>query len=221
MNRLIIICEGQAEQEFSTSLLYDYFLSKDIIVQAPTIKKSNGGIVKWNVLKNEIEIYLKNDKSAYVTTFIDYYGIGTNKGYPNNRNVSNTNERRSIIEGMLEGMLNDIDLQLRDRFIPYIQLHEFESLVFSDTNILLEFFENEDIVDIDYLNHTIKEYSDPELINNSEQTAPSKRILRIIPVYDKILDGKMILEEIGINELKSKCLGFNNWITRIEDVLIR
>ena len=58
MKRLIIICEGPTEQAFCNDLLRDYFQSKDIILEAPTIKHSNGGIVAWDKLKKQIVRHL-------------------------------------------------------------------------------------------------------------------------------------------------------------------
>lgn len=61
MKRIIIICEGQTEQEFCQKVLARYFINKgqNIMIQAPLIKKSMGGIVTWSALKKEIETYLK------------------------------------------------------------------------------------------------------------------------------------------------------------------
>ena len=75
MNRIIIICEGQTEQEFCKTLLQRYFSNQNITLQAPLIKKTMGGIANWNVLKREIETYLRREKDVLVTTLIDYYGI--------------------------------------------------------------------------------------------------------------------------------------------------
>ncbi|MCD4794457.1 MAG: DUF4276 family protein, partial [Bacteroidales bacterium] len=72
MKRIIIICEGQTEQEFCKDVLAPYFISKNIQIQAPLIKKSMGGIVNWIVLKKEIETYLKQEPNVFVTLLIDY-----------------------------------------------------------------------------------------------------------------------------------------------------
>lgn len=82
MKQLIIIGEGQTEQEFCNDVLCNYFLSREIIVHNPTIKKTKGGIVAWKVLKKEIENYLFGSPSAFVTTLIDYYGITDKHGFP-------------------------------------------------------------------------------------------------------------------------------------------
>jgi len=75
MKRVIIICEGPTEQEFCSDVLTPYFAKTDIYIYFPLINKSGGGIVPWETLKKQIEIHLKQDSSATVTTLIDYYGI--------------------------------------------------------------------------------------------------------------------------------------------------
>jgi hypothetical protein len=70
MNRIIIICEGQTEQEFCNTLLQPHFSAHGITLQAPLIKKTMGGIANWNVLKREIETYLHREKDVLVTTLI-------------------------------------------------------------------------------------------------------------------------------------------------------
>ena len=82
MNRIIIICEGQTEQEFCKTLLQRYFSNQNITLQVPLIKKTMGGIANWNVLKREIETYLRREKDVLVTTLIDYYGIKDSHGFP-------------------------------------------------------------------------------------------------------------------------------------------
>ena len=54
MKRLIIVCEGPTEQEFCKDVLCPYFQSKGIILEYPTIKHSNGGIVSWATLKKQL-----------------------------------------------------------------------------------------------------------------------------------------------------------------------
>jgi Domain of unknown function (DUF4276) len=68
MKRIIIVNEGQTEQEFCKDLLTPHFFSKNTIIYHPTIKKTGGGIVAWETLKLQIETHLKQDQTAFVTT---------------------------------------------------------------------------------------------------------------------------------------------------------
>ena len=138
MKRVIIICEGETEKEFCNTILTPYFANKGIYIQSPLIKKSMGGIVKWSELKKQITLHLTTDSTAIVTTLIDYYGIYSKYSFPKWDNAEqnpNKNERMEILE---QGMLESIEDSLRYRFIPYLQLHEFEGLLFNSIDVFYE-----------------------------------------------------------------------------------
>ena len=216
MNTIIVICEGQAEQEFCNSVLYPHFKNLDVNILSPVISISNGGIVKWEVLKKEVIEYLKNNnKKTYITTFIDFYGL-TGKGYPKHRIVDNL--RRLVVCEIEEAMQDEIEDRYKYRFIPYIQLHEFEALIFTDISILKDWYNQKEILDFDYLEQTIKLQPDTELINDSPQTAPSKRLIKAIPKYDKVTFGNILLMEIGLKKLRENNMSFNIWINKLEDI---
>ncbi|MDE6447499.1 MAG: DUF4276 family protein, partial [Muribaculaceae bacterium] len=94
------------------------------------------------------------------------------------------------------------------RFIPYIQLHEFEALLFSAVNGFEMYFEDETSKKIQEI---IDSYDNPEEINNAPETAPSKRLLRIIPDYDKVIYGTIIALEIGLPKILNRCPRFRAW----------
>ena len=96
------------------------------------------------------------------------------------------------------------------RFIPYIQLHEFEALLFTD----LRGFEycGFESKQLQQLQAIIDEYATPEEINNHPETAPSKRLLKIIPKYNKLVFANIIAQENGFPSLLSKCPRFNEWV---------
>lgn len=218
MNRVIIICEGPTEKEFCNDVLQPYFSKKEIFIHNPVIKQSNGGIVAWNALKNEIIRYLKHEKKAFVTTFIDYYGLESN--YPKWHEAKKESNKFKSMDLMEHAMLEFIDESFRARFIPYIQLHEFEGLLFSDKDAILNNFDKEEINDIKYLNETIENFKSPELINDSYETAPSRRLSRIIKGYgaEKSVYGSIIAKEIGLEKIRNKCKRFNSWIEKIENI---
>jgi len=218
MKRLIIVCEGQTEQEFCNDVLQPYFNQLGIFIQNPTIKKTAGGIVSWTSLKSQIEIHLKQDPTAFVTTLIDFYGIHPYHNYPNWLQA-NQNVNKSIgMDTMELGMLNDIEPILQNRFIPYIQLHEFEGLLFSDLSVFVNGFEENEFLDYDYLVETINDNANPELINDSSITAPSKRLIKIIKDYSKITHGCLLAQDIGIKRIREKCPRFNEWISKLEKI---
>ena len=48
-----------------------------------------------------------------------------------------------------------------------------------------------------------------EDINNGVATAPSKRFMKLIPTYDKILDGGALAKYVGIATMRRRCPRFN------------
>ena len=132
MKRLIIICEGQTEMEFCKDVVNPHLMSKNIFVQTPLVKKSGGGIVPWNNLKKQIKNHLL-EQNVFVTTFIDYYGIPNNYDFPKwheSKVISNKIKRMDFLEAEMK-----LDLENNERFIPYIQLHKFEGLLFNNIEV--------------------------------------------------------------------------------------
>lgn len=216
MKRIIMICEGYTEQAFANTNLQIPFVNRNIYLQTPLIKASRGGIVKWSKLKYQIETHLKSEPDAYVTTFIDYYGTYAKHQFPGwdvAHTIVDVSQRMDSLE---KSMLNDIDIQLQYRFIPYLQLHEFEALLFSDINIIKSQIPPSDLIGVTELEKTFSDYPNPEMINNNKATSPSHRLIRIISGYNKVVYGDIISEAIGLNRIRAKSPRFNNWITKLE-----
>jgi hypothetical protein len=92
-------------------------------------------------------------------------------------------------------------------------MYEFEGLLFSSPSTIATVLQQDEIrlwaEDILHQFH-----GNPELINNSSQTAPSKR-LAVTP-YRKTTHGPNIAKEIGLDILRGKCKGFGDWLSRLE-----
>lgn len=177
MNRVIIICEGQTEKNFCKKILVHHFSPKGVIVQLPLIKESGGGIVKWDILKKQVLSHLKGEPSAYVSTFFDYYGLKDIHEFPRWTDSKKQLDKKTKVDILEKAMKEQIDELYRCRFIPYIQLHEFEALLFINKCL---FYNNFEIEEVDELESIFKEHGDdPEMINNNKNTAPSKRIERM------------------------------------------
>lgn len=218
MKRIVIICEGETEQEFCDKTLRMHFMPKDTYIQFPRIKHSNGGIVRWDILKKQVETTLRREPQAYVTLLIDYYGLYKKYEFPgwdDSEAIVNKNQRMDFLEMKMK---DDIDDSLRHRFIPYIQLHEFEGLLFCDIAVFKQLIPAEDLKDLNELARTIENNPNPELINNKRETSPSHRLRNIIKGYNKIVYGNIIAETIGLDTIRSKCPRFNNWIETLENI---
>lgn len=220
MKRIVVFGEGQTEQEFSNDVLQEHFNRLDIYLETPTF----GGIGKWEKLKHQIVKQLKSDTTAVVTTLIDFYGMSSNLDFPEWQEAINglAVDRERGMKILEEGMLNDIDISLRARFIPYVQLYEFESLLYSNIDVFKNNFEDSEFLDFAYLEQTITENPNPETINNSYNTAPSKRLEKIIKGYTaeggKIVYGSLLAQEIGLPKIREKCPRFDAWINKLESI---
>lgn len=218
MKRLIIVCEGQTEQSFCQNVLSPYFLSKGIVVEAPTIKHSHGGIVPWETLKHQLVEHL-HEGDAVVTMLIDFYRIKDSYQFPGWEEAKTIKDSQDKMNGLFQDMLNDMPEELMNRFVPYIQLHEFEGLLFSDISAFRNNFIPAEC-DFDAIQLAIDEFENPEDINNKPETAPSSRLMSAVAGYDKVLYGTILAEETGLGTIRSKCPLFNSWIERIEEVCL-
>ena len=214
MKRLIIICEGPTEQEFCMEVLGAELAKRDVYVEAPLIKHSHGGIVPWATIKRQILKHLQ-EKDAYVSMLVDYYGIKEQFNFPGWEESLRIVDKTERLHFLLEKMEEDIPETLRYRFIPYIQMHEFEGLLFSEVHAFLNSFE-EDEIKIEDLQAAADAFESPEMINNSPETAPSKRLIDAIPDYDKIVFGNCVAMDIGLEKIREKCLLFNEWVEKLE-----
>ena len=104
------------------------------------------------------------------------------------------------------------------KVVPYIQKHEFEGLLFSDVSAF-------GTVMVDVPGHSMAQlgaarasFPTPEDINDNQQTAPSKRIMSMIPGYRKRLHGPLVAGEIGLTVIRRECPRFDRWIERLESL---
>ena len=216
MKRLIIVCEGPTEHEFCVNVLAHELLKADIYVQAPLVKRSNGGIVPWSSIKRQIEMHL-HEKDAYVSLLVDYYGIKDSYNFPGWMDSKGIFPLSTRLQFLCDGMKADIESEFASRFIPYMQIHEFESLLFSDINVFKDNFDDKDM-EFSILENAVREFDNPEEINSRPTLAPSKRLIEAIPGYQKVNDGAYIADEIGLQKILDKCPLFSQWFLTLQSI---
>lgn len=223
MKRIYVVTEGQSETNFVKNVLVPYFLCCDkLLIPTTVLTKSDGqkgrmhkgGIPNYEKARSTIKKVLAYTKQpdVFVTTMFDFYALPSDTpGYKESENFTDCYKRLEYIETAM-GRNENLE---KNVFMPYIQLHEFEALLFSNLDVLAdEYFE----YDIQSLRECLKKQKNPELINNGQETAPSKRILKCIPDYDKATLGVSVLEKIGVEELCRKCKHFSDWIEKIKNL---
>jgi len=210
MRGLYIIVEGPTEEEFVNNSLYDYMVSKGITdVRAIKIETSpgfKGGDIKYTRYKPNVINILKREQDIIVSSLIDFFRLKNDfPRYEESMGINNPIDRVSFIEKAIEEDIVD------NRFIPYIQLHEFEGLLFSEKKGF-DLFPHISETNRRELNQIIEKYSNPELINDGPTTSPSKRLMRLIPGYQKTFHGPLIALENGFDSIITKCPRFNTWV---------
>ena len=218
--RLNFIVEGPTERRFVENILRPHLSDRSIWVFARCVetsrsrgRKYSGGIRDYAKAKRDIERWMKEDQNADArfTTMFDLYALpGDFPGYGEARQERDPYARVRFLEDALGEDISD------QRFVPYLQLHEFEALLFSDPKKFGERFDRHS-TGISRLVQ-IAEQSNPELINDGNETAPSKQIIRAIPEYgsDKASSGPIVAERIGLPTLRAKCQHFSEWLDKLE-----
>lgn len=94
-------------------------------------------------------------------------------------------------------------------------MHEFEGLLFSDPAILAQKL----TVAEDDIRQIVTECGKPEEINDSIQTAPSKRLDALVAgKYRKTTQGIAIARAIGLTKIRQVCPHFNQWVNQLENL---
>jgi hypothetical protein len=219
---LNILVEGQTEETFVKDILAPYLLDdgvypKPIILSTKITrdgKKFRGGLSNGNFERfiKELKRLLSSTPHGLVTTFIDYYALPDKfPKYEERHQFSKAIEKVTFLEQALFEYLNS-----PKNFLPYLQLHEFETFLFADPLGFHSLIEEEE-GDVEALTSLCSQFENPEDINEGNETAPSKRILNHYESYDKVFEGNMMLQEVGIQTLLEKCPHFREWMNKVVD----
>ncbi len=218
MKRVHIICEGQTEETFVNEVLRPHLARFDVYPAASLVGKPGhkGGHVTTARMTYDIKRRLLDDEQAWCSTFFDFYGPDANfVGEQAAANMRTCEEKALAIEAALkEHMVRHADDTVVLRFIPYIQMYEFEDLLFSAPEKMAIGLYRRDLAGD--LTSIRREFETPEDINDSPNTAPSKRIMNLMPAYDKPLYGSLAAIEIGLDEIRRECKRFDRWIGALE-----
>lgn len=227
MGRLLIHVEGETEEQFVNAVLSPHLLGVGVnvsvrIVGNARLREQRGGIKGWNEVRRDITRHLKQDANCYATTMVDYYALPQTgeKAWPGRAHAPNLpySQRAPHVEAQLEA---DICKEMGPaffpvRFIPFVIMHEFEALLFSDCD---GFSRGIGRPELQHQFQAIRDvFTTPEEINDSPLTAPSKRVLQIVPSFQKPFLGPLAAIEIGLERIRQECPHFNVWLTRLEQI---
>ena len=206
MIRLAIVVEGETEEEFVKRVLAEHL--RPVGVEPTPIKPdSRGGDIRVDRLAPHMAKLTKNFDC--VTSLVDYYGFrGKEQG-----------ETVQDLEGRIDREIFKIVRLNQDPagVFSYVQLHEFEGLLFSKVDAFSAVL-GIDSDSVETLRQIRVQYATPEDIDDSPQTAPSKRIVQTVPHYQKRLHGPLIAQDVGLETIRLECPRFDSWLKRLEEL---
>lgn len=227
MKRVLVLVEGQTEETFVKEILRDHLVSKGFSSAEPRIfgnarnRRNRGGIRPWSDCKRDILGHLRRDHNVLVTTMVDYYGLPSvgERAWPGRDIASNVpfsekagSVERALFEDIRSEMKGDLSV---DRFMPNIVMHEFEALLFSDCDSFAKAIGRSELAS--QFRSIVDLFSGPEEINDSPDTSPSKRILSLMPRYDKVFFGNLAALDIQLDQIRRRCPHFDSWVSRLEN----
>lgn len=223
MIRLNIIVEGQTEETFVNKILGPHLGALNVFACARRVEIGRnrgrifrGGMTSYNKVQKDIKLWMKEDKGCDVrfTTMFDFYRLPID--FPGFEEAKLQTDPYKKIELIEERLKADI---ASDRFIPYLQLHEYEALLFSDLEKFYHYYIDHN-TQLSRLKKDVSGVTNPELINETPDAAPSKRIIRYLPSYgrEKPSAGPIIAEHIGLKVIRLKCQHFNSWVSLLESL---
>jgi len=223
MVELNFVVEGQTEEGFVNQVLHPHLLRLNIALRVRVVHTSRtptrsyrGGVTRYAKIRRDLNLWLRNDKRAGIrfTTMFDFYRFPRDlPGYSPATEQSDPRQSADLLQSAWAADIGD------NRFIPYIQLHEFEALVLSDPRLLVKAFPDRNH-EVEALYQHCKLLDSPELIDDTPENAPSKLIARFLPEYAgrKASAGPLVAGHIGVEGIRLRCARFNAWLSRLESL---
>ena len=218
---LQVLCEGSTERNFVRTVLHPHLVPFRVFARDLGLLMGGeraGGVVAHGTLRRNIKFEVGRLRdNQWVTTMIDLYRLP--KDYPGWAKVGNESgvvRARRITAGMAAELPNP-------RFLPFIQVHEFESLVLVDVDRIPAAFPDGEAKGAPARLRQSMGKLAPEEVDDGPTTAPSKRIIEALPAYKamKAIAGPEITAAIGMAGLRAACPHFDQWVTRLEGLAVR
>ena len=215
---VVVVCEGPTERDFVMEILQPALAHSNVFVDPrliPTSPLQKGGALTGQRVLRFLRNTLRQRRDTCVTTFFDMYGLPADfPGAAGSRR--DPLQRATAIEGALHKEVVQIAECRSDRFLPHIQPHDFEALLFSNTSQLVR--ERPEWARwAEELAAVRKGAASPEHINDGPETHPSARLERLSG-YRKVRHGTAVAKRIGLERIREECRHFSAWLTRLESL---
>jgi hypothetical protein len=153
---------------------------------------------------------MQHDASVVVTTMVDYYGLPGNgdpaRAWPG-RAAAGSLPFALKAAHVQQAVAADIGAAMggswnAQRFIPFVMIHEFESLLFSDCVRFASGIGRSDL------------YVSLQQIRDAFSSP-----VDLMPGYQKPLFGILAALEIGFDSIRSACPHFEQWVRQLESLV--
>ena len=214
MKRFLLLVEGQTEETFVRELLEPHYARIGLFMRPIIVRTSpghKGGVTSYGKVRNQLIRLCRQDRGATVSTLMDLYALPGD--FPGKADAAypvqgSGRQKAEFIEMHLALDINE------PNFVPNLMVHEFEAFLFADPERFAEWTDSKALVPA--LKAVAEAHPTPEDVNDNPHTAPSKRILALMPTFEKTFHGPLIASEIGLDALRRACPHFNAWVTRLE-----
>ena len=226
MARLLIHVEGETEETFVNEVLGPYLYSRGYSQVSARLmgnarqRDRRGGIRPWSTVKEDIVTHLKEDPQCLASSMVDYYALPqTGQGaWPGRKKAGRLpfpQKAPTIQDALLAEISDEMGKKFDPRrFLPYVMMHEFEALLFSDCERFAQGIGRPKLAP--KFQEIRNAFETPEEIDDSPTTAPSKRVQGLVPGYEKPLMGTLAVLEIGLEAIRAQCPHFRSWLKRLE-----
>jgi hypothetical protein len=218
--RVNVVVEGPTEESFIDNVLARVLWPRNIFLSARLlgVPGHKGGRPNYARLKKDVLLLLKQDRTAFCSMMLDLYGLGP--GFPGTPLPPDLPglEKAALIEDAVKTDICALlpDLRPDVRFLPYIQVHEYEGLLFSNPEEFAECIHHAPLAE--HFRRIRDNFPTPEDINDDPATAPSKRVLAAYPRYKKVFDGTTAAMAVGVESMRRECPHFRQWVERLESL---
>jgi Domain of unknown function (DUF4276) len=226
MARLLVHVEGQTEEDFVNEVLREHLVSVGYesvsarIVGNARLRQRRGGIRPWPSVRKDIINHLRQDPGCIATTMVDFYGLpqqgdGAWPGRAEASGIEAGLKASCVEEALAEDFSKEVGSTFNpNRFMPFVVMHEFEGLLFSDC---AAFSQGIGRADLESPFQRIRDnFETPEDINDAPITCPSRRVKDLVPGYEKPLFGTLAVLEIGLSRIRTQCPHFDGWLRQLE-----
>ena len=203
MIRLAIAVKGETEEAFVKNVFSEHLMSLNV---EPTPFLLGGRVSADRLARQIANLSWSFD---VVTSLVDFYGFR----YKENLTRPELEKR---IDTAVDARINRAWDQ--SKVFAYVQPHEFEALLFSNVTAFSSIIAGAPTNLVEELHGIQAAFQTPEDIDDSPNTAPSKRILRLFPGYQKVVHGSQLAADIGLPAIRGECPRFHEWLCRLESL---